>query len=145
MYEIAREINISAPKEKVWQVLADVDNWQNWSPIINGSQGSAASGAKLQITMAGKEGKDGPKYSPVVSEFDAPNRFRWRATMMAGFIFTNDKLFELTDSGSGTKLVHKELFSGLMLKLFASKLDKGVGPLLDSMNQALKERVESLA
>jgi hypothetical protein len=37
---------------------------------------------------------------------------------MAKFLFTNDKVFELQETATGTKLIHKELFGGLMVKLF---------------------------
>ena len=144
MQEIKTEIDIAAPPSKVWAVLADVEKWQDWSPIINKSVGSASLGQKLEITMMGKEeGKDGPKYSPEITQFDAPNLFRWRAHMMAGFIMTNDKVFELQETSTGTKLIRKELFSGLLAPIFCGQMEKGVPPMLNAMNKALKDLVEN--
>lgn len=143
MQEIRTEIEIAAAPEKVWEVLADIESWQEWSPIINKSSGSAQLGNTLEITMMGKEeGKDGPSYKPVIKDFDSPKLFRWRAHMLAGFLFTNDKVFELEKTASGTKVIHKELFKGLLAPIFCNQMEKGVPPMLDAMNQALKAKVE---
>jgi hypothetical protein len=143
MQEIKTEIEILAPPAKVWSILADINNWQEWSPIINASNGEASIGSKLSITMMGKEeGKDGPKYNPVIEELNEPHYFRWRAHMLAGFIFTNDKIFELEETKSGTRLTHTETFKGLLAPIFCGQMEKGVPPMLNSMNKALKELAE---
>ena len=143
MQEIKTEIEISAPPSKVWAIITDINNWQEWSPIINASNGEASVGSKLSITMMGKEeGKDGPKYNPIIMELNEPGYFRWRAHMLAGFIFTNDKTFELKEIESGTHLTHTESFKGLLAPVFCGQMEKGVPPMLNSMNKALKELAE---
>ena len=143
MQEIKTEIHIDAKAEKVWEVLMDFDKWQDWSPIIKQSKGSAQVGSQLQMTMVGKsEGESGPSYKPKIEEMSKPHFFRWRAHMMASFIMTNDKVFELTETENGTKLVHKELFKGLMAPIFCGQMEKGVPPMLNKFNQALKALVE---
>ncbi len=143
MQEIQTEIEISAPPSKVWSIITDINNWKEWSPIINDSNGTASVGSKLSITMIGKEkGKDGPKYTPIITELEEPKYFRWRAHMLAGFIFTNDKIFELEETNSGTRLTHKETFSGLLAPIFCGQMEKGVPPMLNSMNNALKDLAE---
>jgi len=141
--EIKTEIEISAPPSKVWSIITDINNWQEWSPIINTSKGEASIDSKLSITMMGKEeGKDGPKYNPIIKELNEPNYFRWRAHMLAGFIFTNDKIFELKETKSGTFLTHTEKFKGLLAPIFCGQMEKGIPPMLNSMNKALKELAE---
>ena len=143
MQEIKTEIDISAPPSKVWAILTDINNWQEWSPIINVSNGEASVGSKLSITMMGKEvGKDGPKYNPIIKALNEPGYFRWRAHMLAGFLFTNDKTFELKETESGTHLTHTESFKGLLAPIFCGQMEKGVPPMLNSMNKALKELAE---
>jgi len=143
MQEIKTEIEISAPVSKVWGIITNINNWQDWSPIINASHGEASVGSQLSITMLGKEkGKDGPKYNPIIMELDEPNYFRWRAHMLAGFIFTNDKIFELEETSSGTRLTHTESFKGLLAPIFCGQMEKGVPPMLNSMNKALKDLAE---
>jgi hypothetical protein len=66
----------------------------------------------------------------------------WRAHMLAGFIFTNEKILKLEETESGTRLIHIETFKGLMVPLMSSSLEKNLPPMLDSMNNALKELLE---
>ncbi|MCG8379710.1 MAG: SRPBCC domain-containing protein [Proteobacteria bacterium] len=143
MQEIETEIEIAAPPAKVWSIITDIDKWQEWSPIINVSQGNSAIGSKLSITMISKEkGKDGPKYNPVITELKEQKYFHWRAHMLAGFIFTNDKIFRLEETGTGTHLIHIETFKGLMAPLMSGSVEKNVPSMLNSMNKALKELAE---
>jgi hypothetical protein len=58
--------------------------------------------------------------------------------MMAGFIFTNYKIFELVKTSTGTKLIHTESFKGLLAPIFCGQMEEGVPPMLKSMNDALK-------
>jgi len=62
--------------------------------------------------------------------------------MLTGFIFTNYKVLELEETESGTRLIHKEMFKGLLAPIFCGQMEKGVPPMLNSMNQALKELAE---
>jgi len=142
MKEIITEIEINKSTEKVWNILTDFNNWTEWNPIINQASGAANLGSKLTITMRGDNGKDGPKYMPIVTINQEPKTFRWRAKMMSGFMFTNDKVFELEETSSGTRLIHKELYSGVLASLFWNKLNNHVPTMLNSMNDALKIKVE---
>jgi hypothetical protein len=142
MRELRTEIEISAPLTKVWSILTDFDKWKDWNPISQAS-GVASLGSKLSVTMSGDNGKDGMTYTPMVTELEEPKSFRWRGKMMAGFLFTNDKVFELEEIGSGTRLIHSEEFSGILVLMFWSKLNKGVPPMLKSMNDALKTLAEN--
>jgi hypothetical protein len=143
MQTVKSEIEIQAPPEKVWSILIDIDKWHEWSPTINASQGKASVGSSVAITMMSKEaGKDGPKYNPVILQMDEPRYFHWRAHMMAGFIFTNDKIIELEKTETGTKVTHKETFKGLMAALMKGQMEKGVPPMLNMMNDALKQVAE---
>ncbi len=143
MREIKSEIDIAASPAKVWNILTNMDHWSDWNPMVNHAAGEAAVGAKLQVTMRGTDGKDSSRYSPVVTTFDAPTSFQWRATMMAGFLFTNYKIFHLKETQSGTRLRHTEAFAGVLVPLFWGKLNQGVPPILDAMNAALKAVAEA--
>jgi len=143
MREISSEIEIEASPEAVWNVLVDIGNWAEWNPIIADASGDLRIGAKLAIRMKGENNSEGPAYSPVLTAFQKPELIRWRAKMMAEFLFRNDKILELQRTDKGTKLMHKELFKGLLVPVFWSKMESGVPDMLDRMNQACKEKVES--
>ena len=142
MREIETSIDINAPSTEVWRILMDFDHWKDWNPIVSQASGDTIPESKLSMTMTGVGGKDGPKYMPVVKNVEEAKSFRWRAKMMAGFLFTNDKVFKLEEIDSGTRLTHIEAYSGLMASLSWRKLNEHVPPMLESMNQALKNFAE---
>jgi len=145
MREIKTEIEIAAPPAKVWNILTDIEKWKDWSPVIVDSSGTASLGSKLRITMCGKDGKEGkagPTYEPVITIFEAPKKLQWKATMMAEFVMTNGKVLELEETASGTRLIHRETFSGMMIPMMWGHMEIGVPPILNSMNEALKSMAE---
>jgi hypothetical protein len=142
---ITTEIEINASPDKVWTVLANINDWKNWSPIIKDSSGEAKMDSKLVITMIseeGKEGKPGPRYEPVITVFEKYKNLTWSAKMMAGFVMTNGKVLILEKTSLGTKLIHKETFSGLMVPMMWGKVQENVPEMLDLMNSTLKKIVE---
>jgi hypothetical protein len=142
MREIRTEIQITAPPEKVWSLLTDFNNWKNWNPTINEISGDASVGSKLIITMRCEDGSKGHKYSPVITTFKKPNFMRWEAKMISNFLFSSDKIFELKETSSGTLLIHKEIFDGIIVTLFWGKMSPGILPMLKVMNEALKKKAE---
>ena len=142
LHEIQTEIDIAAPPEKVWAYLSDIDAWQEWSPIINEASGDAEIGSTLTVTMIGREGQNGPTYQPNILSLVEHSYFHWRAVLISGLIMTNDKVFELEETDTGTRLVHKELFSGMLVPIFGNKFEENVPPMLNAMNEALKKTIE---
>jgi len=142
MREIQTEIEIAAPPEKVWSILTNIEDWDKWNPITIQASGVASVGSELTITMRGEDGNDGPRYMPVVTSLEEPKLFEWRANMMADFLFTNGRVFELKKTNAGTRLINKETFRGMLVPLFWSKLSSHVPVFLNEMNEALKIRVE---
>jgi len=141
--EISTEIVIQAPVEKVWQVLTDINGWNDWNPITNQASGEVFVGSELALTMRGEEGADGPKYNPAVVALEQPKLFEWQATMGPGFVFTNGRVFVLEKTSNGTRLTNKETFRGMLVPLFWSKLNDHVPAMLNEMNVALKNKVET--
>lgn len=142
-HEVRTEIDIAASPEKVWAILADINSWQEWSPIINHSSGDASMGSTLSIIMIGeKEYQSGPEYNPIITHLEAPKALHWRAVMMMGVGLTNDKIIELEATPAGTRVVHKELFKGMLLPMFRGTFDRNVPLMLNVMNEALKLRAE---
>ena len=140
--EIKTEIVISAPPEKVWNILTDFNRWSEWNTTVTKASGESALGAKLNITMSDGKGNDAQTYTAVITQLEAPKLLHWRAKLLAEFLFTNEKIVELEATEQGTKVVHRETFKGLMVKLFWSRMENGVPPILNAMNEALKKTAE---
>lgn len=141
MREIRTEIYLNAPIEVVWKTLTDFENWQKWNPTVVRVHGSPTQGSNLEITMS-KDNCDEMIYKAQVVEVVPPHQFRWRAKMMAGFVFTNDRIFQLSKKDNGTHFVHIESYSGIMAAMSWNKLSEFVPKVLEKMNQALKNELE---
>ena len=142
MRQLKAKIQIAAKIDQVWKTLTDFENWHEWNPTVKRVTGQATQGTTLNITMPGKAGKD-MSYPAQIINLQPPTLFRWRAKMIAGFLFANGRVFELKEHDGGTLLVNTEEFSGLMVPLMGNKLNQFVVPALNKMNEALKAKLES--
>lgn len=141
MREIRTEIEVAVSQTEVWDKLVDFENWKHWNPISQAS-GRASLGGKLDITMSAADGKTGNRYVATIKTLEAPRLLHWQASMGAQVLFTNDKILELIETDRGTKLVHRETFSGLLVSLFWKKLEAYVPGALNQMNAAFKQVLE---
>ena len=142
MREISSEIEIYADQSEIWEILVNFDNWDEWNPSVKEAKGTGTLGSKVNLTMAGPEGKKGQTYTVTITTFEAPRSLRWRAVMMAGFLMTNDRSLELISTGSSTRVINTEHFSGMLVNLFWGKLQSFVPGSLKKMNEALKVKAE---
>ena len=60
----------------------------------------------------------------------------------AGSVGESVKVLQLQPTATGTKLVHIERFSGMMLPLMKGMMNEGVPPILNTMNKDLKSPIE---
>ena len=68
---------------------------------------------------------------------------RWRGRFLLPGIFDGEHYFRLEAAAPGVaRLVHGERFSGLLVPLFKSSLDRETRAGFEAMNAALKTRVE---
>lgn len=105
---------------KVRSTLTDFANWTAWNPIVTGMNGEAAVGAKPKESMKGMVGA----YEPGVTELDAPRSLRWRGTVMAGFLFANEKHIELKETNGQALVTQTETYSGLLIPVFLEEPGK---------------------
>ncbi|MBT3384407.1 MAG: SRPBCC domain-containing protein [Prolixibacteraceae bacterium] len=142
MREIRTEIQILSKPNKVWETLTNLPAWSDWNPVVNKIEGKLETGSELFITMAGKNGNDGKSYKSVVTEFEEEKRLSFIGIMMAKFMFSAERIIELEDLEEGTLFTQREIYKGLLVSLFWKKLNEQAVRMLNSMNKALKKRVE---
>ncbi len=135
--EIRTEISIQSTPEAVWGVLTDFNRYAEWNPFIASITGEVKEGSRIEVTI-GKM-----KFKPQVLVFRKNEEFRWLGHLGMKGLFDGEHIFELQPlAGGGTKLTHREKFSGILVRLFNKMLEKDTLPGFISMNEALKERVE---
>lgn len=143
-YEIRTQIAIDAPPARVWDVIADFSRYPDWNPFILEVIGEVRPGASVRYRF---EFPRGIRIWAVanVERFDPVEGLLWSAHFLARILLNGDHHFRVLPSGDGgTVFEHGEVFSGILLPIILPLLWLSGRPIYDSLNIALKHRVEDL-
>jgi hypothetical protein len=136
--EISTRILIDAPAHKVWEVLTDFSAYPAWNPFVKSLIGEVQPGNKIKVALPGMN------FQPKVLTFQPNRELRWIGNLLFKGVFDGEHQFLLTENADGsTTFEQGEKFSGILVGLFSSKLDRDTKPGFESMNRALKARVEA--
>lgn len=142
MKEVRSEIEINSYPESVWKILTDFATYDQWNPFINKIIGLPTEGSKIDIYIETPSGKN-RKYSPTITKVEEGRELRWFGkSSLPGFlnaehIFTIEELHP-----ESVRFIQREVFDGLLTRLFGKGLDKDVMQGFQDMNEALKKRAE---
>jgi hypothetical protein len=140
--EVRSEIEINSYPESVWKILTDFATYDQWNPFINQIIGLPTEGSKIDIYIETPSGKN-RKYSPRITKVEEGRELRWFGkSSLPGFlnaehIFTIEEL-----QPESVRFIQREVFDGLLTRLFGKGLDTDVMQGLQDMNDALKKRAE---
>lgn len=141
MKEIKTEIIIHAPREKVWEILTNFEHYKSWNPFIISIEGEKKEGSTLRNTLL-SQGKE-TVFKPVIKRFEANQHFEWLGSLPLG-LFTGRHYFSLEELGpKETKLIHGEVFGGILRKFIMNKIGEETYQSFLAMNRALKQEAES--
>src|SRR5947209_3256832 len=94
MYKsITTEIIINAPKEIVWAVLTDFENYKNWNPFMVSSSGKAVAGTKLVNVMKNKDKLH--TFKPVVLHAEENKYLDWLGSLLFKGVFDGHHYFKI--------------------------------------------------
>lgn len=142
MKEVRSEIEINSYPESVWKILTDFATYDQWNPFINKIIGLPTEGSKIDIYIETPSGKN-RKYSPRITKVEEGRELRWFGkSSLPGFlnaehIFTIEEL-----QPESVRFIQREVFVGLLTRLFGKGLDTDVMQGFQDMNDALKKRAE---
>ena len=142
MKEVRSEIEINSYPESVWKILTDFATYDQWNPFINKIIGLPTEGSKIDIFIETPSGKN-RKYSPRITKVEEGRELRWFGkSSLPGFlnaehIFTIEEL-----QPESVRFIQREVFDGLLTRLFGKGLDTDVMQGFQDMNGALKKRAE---
>jgi len=141
MEHIETSIDIHASPEAVWEVLIDVDGYEEWNPFMTIEERPIA-GERATVHLTPPD-KPSVTMSPEILVADG-RELRWRGKLLIGGVYDGEHSFTLTERPDGTtRLVHAERFSGVLVGPINWWLGDSTERGFVSMNEALKERVES--
>ena len=136
------KIEITAPKEKVWDVLSDFPAYPDWNPFIKSISGELRTGARLDVRMQPPGGKGITLHPQVLSAIPG-QELKWLGHLLVPRIFDGEHHFLIHEKSAETvTFVQEEVFKGILVP-FTGKLLEGTKQGFDDMNEALKKRAEA--
>jgi hypothetical protein len=139
--EVVTEVGIEAPPERVWQVLADLEAYSEWNPMIRKASGDLREGQRIDLHFE-PEGSRGRDFRPKLLVVEPSRELRWLGNPGVKWMFESQHYFTLEPEAGGTRCVHGMLFYGLVVPLAGKRLAGSTLAPFESMNQALKARAE---
>ena len=142
-HDLHTEIDIDATPETVWNILTNLDEYENWNPFVVSAAGTVDVGERLTNRLQPPDGK-AMTIKPTVTVVDTDTAFEWLGRIGVPGIFDGRHRFGLEASPSGgTRLVHSEHFNGVLVRIMRKSLDTKTRNGFVAMNEALKARAEA--
>jgi hypothetical protein len=131
---------IAAPPKEVWAVLADLNSYADWNPVVESARGALEPGASLQLQVA-RNGEERAQVDVEVTIVREGRKIRWnRRTGLPG---VRDEEFEviLHPTGAGGTIAEaQDRYEGLLAPFVPiESRRRDLVAILD----ALRARVES--
>lgn len=143
MKTIETSIVIDSTPEKVWGILTKFEEYELWNPFMTKVIGSATLDSKIEVNIKTISGKK-RTYYPIITRCETNKELRWKGKSFLPGVFDGERIFILENSNDDKILFsHKEIFSGLGVRLVGNKLDESLRESFVTMNEALKVRVEN--
>ena len=142
MKELRTEIEIQASDKRVWQLLIDFASFPQWNPFIRQAKGEAKVGARLQVHIQ-PSGASSMTFKPTVLKVEPNRELRWLGRLLMPGLFDGEHTFTIESlEANRIRFTQREVFTGLLVPLFARSLDTDTRRGFEEMNQALKSRAE---
>lgn len=140
MRRITVTTEINAPVETVWAQLTDTATFADWNPFMPRLDGTLAEGERLEVRITPPDAK-GMTFRPTVTVAEEGRKLEWLGRFLVPGLFDGRHSFTLTATADGTSLTQEEVFTGVLVPVLASTLNKTESGFRQ-MNEALKARVE---
>ena len=137
--EIRTAIEIDAPRESVYAVLADLKSYSEWNPYHRKVEGKFEAGAPLTVDVLRPDGKQ-VEVPPHMLRIVENEEITWGGGLHGIFYGEHSFLLESNSSGK-TLLKHNESFSGIAIR-FADLPPDVIAEGYHLMNVALKDLIE---
>ena len=142
MPSLYAEIDINAPQSVVWEALVRKDQWRFWNTFLYDRVPGMrlARGNEIFLAMQRLEGDEETEFQPLITMVRPPSMMRWVSTIPG---LRTEHVFELRENVPGrTRYIHREVFSGILSKVFLPFIRQDERQGLRRMSQQLKMHVE---
>ena len=143
MKTIETQIKANSTPEKIWKILINFEEYESWNPFMIKVVGDAKLGSKIMVKIQTVRGKQ-RTYYPTITRLEINKELRWKGKSFLPGIFDGERIFIIEKSTDNkVSFIHKEIFTGLGVKLVGNKLDEDLRESFDKMNIALKTKAEN--
>ena len=130
--------------EEIWNILINFEKYEIWNPFMIKVAGEAKLGSKIMVKIQTVGGKQ-RTYHPIITKLETNKELRWKGKSFLPGIFDGERIFIIEKSADNrVSFTHKEIFTGLGVKIVGDKLEQDLRESFDKMNLALKTRAENL-
>jgi hypothetical protein len=139
MTEISAAIDIAAPPERVWAVLADLASYPQWHPVFREASGLLAAGNRITLTSAHPATDRTMTARVKVLTAEPAAELRWVSSVFG--VMRSERSFTLSPTAGGTRLVQAGSYRGLFARFPAKTIGRIEGGF-EAINQAIKQQAE---
>lgn len=137
---VSNQIEIAAPPQRVWDILIDMERWQDWYAgasnvrLTSSSDGKLTTNAQFSWTIMDLD------FVSTVKEFEPPFRLSWesRKSTIQGY-----HAWLLIPTETGTRVVTDESQFGILAWLQGIFVPTKLSKLHDTTLERIKERAEA--
>lgn len=143
MASLYTEIDINAPKQRVWQVLFQKDQWKYWNTFLFDCDSKLRfqQGQYVSLSLRRLPQDEETEFDPLVTGIQPEVYLKWVSSIPG---FRNEYVFELQEIGvSRTKYVHKSHFSGILTRVFLPFVREDEQRGMQRMARELKRYAEA--
>jgi hypothetical protein len=139
-HDLCTAIDIEVEPEVVWPHLTDLAAYAAWNPFITAAAGEVTPGRRLELRMEPPGGR-AVTFRPYVTVVATGSMLEWLGHLGVPGLFDGRHRFDLIPTETGTRLIQRETFTGLLVRPIRRSLDRGTAAGFEAMNAALRTRV----
>jgi hypothetical protein len=139
-HDLCTAIDIEVEPEVVWPHLTDLAAYAAWNPFITAAAGEVTPGRRLELRMEPPGGR-AVTFRPYVTVVATGSMLEWLGHLGVPGLFDGRHRFDLIPTETGTRLIQRETFTGLLVRPIRRTLDRGTVAGFEAMNAALRTRV----
>ena len=134
-------VDIDAPADRVWDIVADLEGYATWNPFIVRASGTLRAGERLAITIAAP-GLKPVSFRPKVLDYQPGHLLRWKGEYKVPGLFDGRHALIVDPLGEErSRFTTHEEVSGILLP-FLGRVMRASQQGFEEMARALKERAE---
>jgi hypothetical protein len=141
--KLEHRIGVQAPGEIVWEILADVAAWPQWSVIYPEAAGVIGFGERLTLTRV-LPGQSPEQIQPRVIDWGPVEAIHWRTSVMGGWVNAVRYLEVEVMSEAGCIFSNGELFTGLLSNRIPRARRIALRAGFTALGESLRDRAEAL-